>query len=101
MVDGHLERDRCRFFDFASNFGLWPTFSGCGAMMSVSLSDLFFLFLRPSSCLDAIVYGLDRGSPMSASPFDYLFHTITSYLLLFFETARSDNVHGRCSLVGP
>jgi hypothetical protein len=38
---------------------------------------------------------------MSATPFDYLFHTIAGYLLLFFETARSDNVHGRRSLVGP
>jgi hypothetical protein len=51
--------------------------------------------------LDATVYGLDRGSPMSASPFDYLFHTIAGYLVLFFETARLDNVIGRCSLVGP
>jgi hypothetical protein len=51
--------------------------------------------------LDATVYGLDRGSLMSASPFDYLFHMIAGYLILFFETARSDNVHGRSSLVGP
>jgi hypothetical protein len=50
--------------------------------------------------LDAAVYGLYHGSPM-ASPFDYLVHTIASYLLLFFETASLDNVHGRCSLVGP
>jgi hypothetical protein len=40
-------------------------------------------------------------SSMSASLFDYLFHTIADYLLLFFKTAHSDNVHGRCSLVGP
>jgi hypothetical protein len=38
---------------------------------------------------------------MLASPFGYLFHTIVGYFLLFFETARPDNVHGRCSLVGP
>jgi hypothetical protein len=49
MVDGRPARGRCWFFDFASDFGLWPTFSGCGAVMSVSLADLFFLFLRPSS----------------------------------------------------
>jgi hypothetical protein len=49
---------------------------------------------------DATVYGLDRGSLMSASLFNYLFYTI-GYLVLFFETARLDNVHGRCSLVGP
>jgi hypothetical protein len=42
MADGCLEHGRCRFFNFASNFGLWPTFSGCGAVMSVSLADLFF-----------------------------------------------------------
>jgi hypothetical protein len=51
--------------------------------------------------LDATVYGLDRGSLMSANLLDYLFYMIAGYLLLFFETARSDNVHGRCSLVGP
>jgi hypothetical protein len=51
--------------------------------------------------LDATVYGLARGFSMLASPFDYLFHTIAGYLLLFFETARFDNVHGHCSLVGP
>jgi hypothetical protein len=51
--------------------------------------------------LDAAAYGVDRGSPMSASPFDYQFHTIAGYLLLFFKTAWLDNVHGRCSLVGP
>jgi hypothetical protein len=44
--------------------------------------------------LDAAVYGLDRESLMSASLFDYLFHMIAGYLLLFFETARLDNVHG-------
>jgi hypothetical protein len=51
--------------------------------------------------LDATVYGLDRGSLMSASPFDYLFHTIAGNLFLFFETTRSDNFHGRRTLVGP
>jgi hypothetical protein len=35
--------------------------------------------------LDATIYGLDYGSPMSASPFDYLFHMVVGYLLLFFE----------------
>jgi hypothetical protein len=30
---------------------------------------------------------------MSGSLFDYLFHTIAGYLLLFFETSCSDNVH--------
>jgi hypothetical protein len=38
--------------------------------------------------LDAIVYGMRRGSLMSASLFDYLFHMIAGYLILFFETAR-------------
>jgi hypothetical protein len=51
--------------------------------------------------LDETVYGLDRGSLMLASPFDYVFVTIAANLLLFLETARSNNVHGRCSLVGP
>jgi hypothetical protein len=50
--------------------------------------------------LDAAVYGLDHGSQMSASPFDYLFHTIASYLP-FFENAHLDNVHGRCCRMGP
>jgi hypothetical protein len=36
---------------------------------------------------------------MSASEFDYLFHKIVGYLLLFFETACLDNVHRRCSLM--
>jgi hypothetical protein len=51
--------------------------------------------------LDSTVYGLDHGSLMLASPFGYLFHIIAGYLLLFFETTHSDNIHGRCSLVGP
>jgi hypothetical protein len=38
---------------------------------------------------------------MPASSFDYLFHTIAGYLLLFFKTAHPDNVHGQCNLVGP
>jgi hypothetical protein len=50
VVDGRPERGRCRFFDLNSDFGLRPTFSGCEAMMSVSLADLFFLFPQPSSC---------------------------------------------------
>jgi hypothetical protein len=67
----------------------------------VSLADLFFVPATYLTLLDAEVYGLDRGFLMSASPFDYLFHTIAGYLLLFFEIAHLDNVHGRCSLVGP
>jgi hypothetical protein len=35
--------------------------------------------------LDAAIYGLDHGSQMPASPFDYLFHTMASYLP-FFKT---------------
>jgi hypothetical protein len=42
MVDDRPARGRCQFFDFASDFGLWPIFSGYGAVMSVSLADLFF-----------------------------------------------------------
>jgi hypothetical protein len=42
MVDGPPARGRCWFFDFAFDFGLWPTFSGCRAVMSVYLADLFF-----------------------------------------------------------
>jgi hypothetical protein len=41
--------------------------------------------------LDAAIYGLDRGSLMLASPFDYLLHTIAGYFT-FFETAYLDNV---------
>jgi hypothetical protein len=95
MVDGRLEHGICPFLNFTSDlwtltglFGLWSR------DVSVSKRLVFFE-------LNAVIYGLDHGSPMSASPFDYLVHTISSYLLLFFKTARLDNVHGRCSLVGP
>jgi hypothetical protein len=50
VVDGHLVRGRCRFFDFVSDFWLQPSFSCCGAVMSVSLVDLFFSLPWPSSC---------------------------------------------------
>jgi hypothetical protein len=41
--------------------------------------------------LDVAIYGLDRGSLMLASPFDYLLHTIAGYFA-FFQTAHLDNV---------
>jgi hypothetical protein len=74
---------------------------GLGSHTLVTSRLFFFVRVTYLMLLDATVYGLDRGSQMSASPFDYLFHTIAGYLLLFFKTARRDNVHGCCSLVGP
>jgi hypothetical protein len=75
------------------------------AVLNNLIGDYAYLFCFFCSCdlahvAHVAVYGLDRGSSMSASPFDYLFHTIVIFLLLFFKTARLDNVHGCCSLVG-
>jgi hypothetical protein len=70
---------------------------GCktGTAVWTSSGLVFFLPATYLTLLDAAIYGLDRGPPISASPFNYLFHTI-AYLLLFLETACLENVHGRC-----
>jgi hypothetical protein len=56
------------------------------------LSLLFFCSCDLAHVVHVAVYGLNRRSSMSTSPFDYLFHTIVACLLLFFKTARLDNV---------
>jgi hypothetical protein len=51
----------------------------------VSLADLFFPSPDLDALLDAVVYGLDHGSLILASLFDYLFHMTAGYLLLFLK----------------
>jgi hypothetical protein len=65
-------------------------FQVVGRDVSVSSRLLFFVPATKLMLLDATVYGLDRGSLMSTSLFNYMFHLIAGYLLLFFRTCAVD-----------
>jgi hypothetical protein len=71
-----------------------------GCPVSVSSRLISFIPLTYFMLLDAAVYGMAHGSSISASLFDYLFHTIASYLTFIFEPAHLVNVEGRCRWVG-